>query len=152
MNDMVNWGRLPTELIRKIILMSDLTIDSRLEFKIAPKKLDEAKAWRLWYLLKSHDGIIYNLNTKSLHIMRIPGWHIVRRPVEMDQYDEHMTVFNSEGISHTVEITDGSGSVHVASSQDSFLTEMQILLKGSPDQLTSDEVYNHLVRGSTFAL
>lgn len=126
------WKNLPTELIRRIILESNTSIDTQLYFKIKPKKINEARAWRLWYLLKSHDGLIYNLESKSLHILRIIGCHIVRRPIELDYVDGWMTVFNSHEEKHNLEITTSSGSNLVSPNHsDSFYTEMRVLLRGS---------------------
>ena len=126
------WKNLPTELIRKIILESNPSIDTQLYFKIKPKKINEARAWRLWYLLKSHDGIIYNLESKSLHIFRVSGCHIVRRPIELDYVDNWMTVFNSREENHNLEITTSSGAhLTCPNHHESFYTEMRVLLRGS---------------------
>jgi hypothetical protein len=125
------WKKLPDALVLKIINMSD-DIDLRRAFGFLPRKLDESRAWRLWYLLKSHDGLIYNLETKSLHILRIPGCHVVRRPIDLDYIDRRTWMFNQEGKSHTVEITTSSGAYcFVPDASDYFYTEMNVLLKGS---------------------
>lgn len=119
------------ELIRRIVEDSDPSIDTQLYFKIAPKRLDEAKAWRLWYLLKSHDGLIYNLDSKTLHNFRIPGYHIVRRPIRLDWIDEGLTSFNQEGDSYMIEVNSAEGACVVGPSSETWLTEMRILLRGS---------------------
>ena len=126
------WKNLPTELVRRIILESNPSIDVQLYFKIKPKKIDEARVWRLWYLLKSHDGLIYNLESKSLHIFRVSGCHIVRRPIELSYIDRHMTVFNEHEETHNLEITTSTGAYLMCPNHaESFYTEMRVLLRGS---------------------
>ena len=125
------WSNLPTELIQKIIEWSEPSIDTQLFFKIKPKKIDEAKSWRLWYLLKSHDGIIYNLETKSLHNFRVHGSHIIRRPIELNYHSAGMWVFNDTEDEHTIEVISPSGSFHSSTSHDYWATEMRVLLRGS---------------------
>jgi hypothetical protein len=131
MLDPILWRNLPSELIQKIIEESEPSIDVQLYFKIHPKKIDEAKPWRLWYLLKSHDGIIYNMETESLHNFRIMGHHIVRRPIKIDWMDEHMTSFNQNRHTYMVDITSSNGTCISVPSDESWLTELQVLLKGS---------------------
>jgi hypothetical protein len=131
------WSKLPTELIRKIIEESEPNIDVQLCFKIPPKKLDEAKSWRLWYLLKSHDGIIYNLESKSLHIFRIPGFHIIRRPVELSYHTAGLHVFNDQEEEHLLEVTAACGCFEGKTSSLSWSTEMRILLRGAPNLSSS---------------
>lgn len=125
------WKNLPTELVRWIIEHSSPSIDTQLAFKISPKKIEEARAWRLWYLLKSHDGIIYNLETESLHIFRVPGTHIVRRPIKLDWVDLQMTSFNGEGLEHMLEVTTAQGAFVGIPNSDPWLTELRVLLRGS---------------------
>ena len=125
------WRNLHTELIRKIIEISEPSIDVQLCFKIRPKKLDEARAWRLWYLLKSHDGIIYNLETESLHILRIPSAYVVRRPIKLDGIDAGLSCFNMDGAEHTIEMTTAAGNFVMVQSTMPWLTELRVLLKGS---------------------
>jgi hypothetical protein len=126
------WSKLPTDLVRKIIEVSEPTIDVQLAFKIQPKKLDEARVWRLWYLLKSHDGLIYNLESRSLHIFRVPGFHMVRRPYHLNRIDEWMTIFNEEGAEHTLEITSPNGTyISCPWHSEPFYTELRVLLRGS---------------------
>ena len=126
------WKNLPTELIRRIILESDPSIDVKFHFKIQPKKLDEDRAWRLWYLLKSHDGLVYNLESESLHIFRIPGHHVIRRPFKLDYIDKWMTCFNEDARDHNVEITCPDGKYIVEPNHhEPFYTELKVLLRGS---------------------
>lgn len=126
------WRNLPPELIMKIVHESSPSIDVQLAFKIPPKKIEEDRAWRLWYLLKSHDGVIYNLETKSLHILRLIGFHMVRRPIELDQYDDGLWIFNSQNNPHSCEVSCPSGSLcFLPECTDTWVTEMRVLLKGS---------------------
>jgi hypothetical protein len=125
------WSNLPTELIQKIIECSDPSIDTQLFFKIKPKKLDEAKSWRLWYLLKSHDGLIYNLETKSLHNFRVPGSHIIRRPIELNYHTAGLWVFNDTEDKHIVETISPNGRFESYISREHWATEMRVLLRGS---------------------
>jgi len=125
------WKNLPVEIIRKIIEWSEPSIDVQLCFKIPPKKIPETKAWRLWYLLKSHDGLIYNLETKTLHNFYIPGCHIIRRPIEMNYYNDGLWVFNDTEDEHMVEIVSPSGKFSSLLSRDHWTTNLRVLLKGS---------------------
>ena len=125
------WKNLPTELVRKIVEDSNPSIDVQLAFKIKPKKLDEARAWRLWYLLKSHDGIIYNLETETLHNFRIPEMHIVKRPIKLDWLDDGLWSFNQDENEHMIEVYQPSGECIGWPMKAPWLTEMRVLLKGS---------------------
>lgn len=127
MNSLI-WRNLPSEIIRVIVLLSDPNIDTRLYFNIPPKKISETDGMKLWYSLYSHDGIIYCMNSHSLHILRIPGCHIIHRPIQMDSMDEWFSVFNQDERAHTIETMTLCG-VHVTSSKSSFYTELRVLLK-----------------------
>lgn len=102
--------------------MSDPTIDTRLYFRLPPKRLGVKLD------LYSHDGIVYIKESKSLHIFRIPECHVIHRPVEMDSMDEWFYVFNEGGHAHEIETTTQHGT-HVTTSHASFYTEMRVLLK-----------------------
>ena len=127
----MNWSQLPNDLIRKIIEQSEPSIDVQLSFKIKPKKLDEAKAWRLWYLLKSHDGIVYNVETETLHILKIPGCHVVRSPIKMSYHTAGLTIFNDEEEDHVVEYTCPCGCFCSVTRNDRWVTTSRILIKGA---------------------
>lgn len=124
------WSKLPTELVRWIIEHSEPTIDTRLAFKISPKKIPEDRAWRLWYLLKSHDGLVYNLETDTLHNFRMQGFHTVRRPVSLI-IDDDLWIFNQEEAIHSLEIYCSNGAVVVTPQSDQWITEFRVLLRGS---------------------
>ena len=125
------WKNLPPELIRKIIEVSEPSIDVKLCFKIAPKKIPEARAWRLWYLLTSHDGLIYNLESKSLHNFYIPGCHIIRRPIELNYHTAGLWVFNDTEDEHMVEVINKNGKFSSFVTHDHWSTDLRVLLKGS---------------------
>lgn len=126
------WRKLPTDLIRRIVHESSPSIDVQLAFKILPKKLSESRIWRLWYLLNSHDGVVYNLESQSLHIFRLPGYHMIRRPIELSYYDDGLYIFNSEQNLHSCEVTCPSGAVcFMPSCTDAYMTEYRVLLAGS---------------------
>jgi hypothetical protein len=125
------WKNLPYDLVRHIFSFADLSIDSKLEFKIPPKRLDEAKCWKLWYLLKSHDGVVYNLESKSLHNFRIPGHHIIRRPVELNYHTAGLVIFNDTEDEHMVEITHPCGCFTSSISSEHWMSELSIIFRGS---------------------
>jgi hypothetical protein len=125
------WRNLPTELIRWIIEHSDPSIDVQLAFKIPPKRLDEAKSWRLWYLLKSHDGIVYNMDTETLHVMQVPGYHVVRTPIKLSYHTAGLTIFNEEEEEHIMEYTCPCGCFCAVSRNDRCVTESRVLIKGA---------------------
>jgi len=125
------WKNLPDDLVLKIIDMSN-DIDLRRAFGFRPRKINEDRAWRLWYLLRSHDGLVYDMNSQSLHIFRIPGCHVIRRPIELDYVDQGAWMFNQAQKSHAVEITTSAGKYcFVPDATDYFYTECNVLLKGS---------------------
>ena len=126
MNSLI-WRNLPLELIYKIVLLSNPSIDIRLYFRLPPKRLDTNRAWDLWFRL-SHDGIIYNMTSKSLHIFRIPDCHIIHRPIELDSTDEWFSIFNQREQEHRIETTTNNRKESFIS-RGSFYTEMRVLLK-----------------------
>ena len=127
MNSLI-WRNLPSEIVRKIVLLSDPTIDTRLYFNISPKRLDANSAWDLWFRLSCHDRIIYNMTSKSLHIFRIPECHIIHRPIELDATDEWFSIFNQDEQEHRIETTTINRKESFIS-RGSFYTEMRVLLK-----------------------
>ena len=124
------WSKLPTELIRWIVEHSSPSIDTQLAFKIRPKKIPEDRSWRLWYLLKSHDGLVYNIETETLHNFRMPGFHTVRRPVSL-VIDDDLWIFNQEEAIHSLEVYSPGGGVLVTPQSDQWITELRVLLRGS---------------------
>ena len=127
MLDPVIWRNLPNEIVLYIVSLSEASIDTRLYFRIKPNKIDKERALRLWSMLKSHDGIIYNLESQSLHIFRIPGHHIVRRPLILNSMDRWMTILNEDCHRHTIE---DNGAI-VGTSRIIWCTENRVLLTTS---------------------
>jgi hypothetical protein len=127
------WGNLPIELVRKILdhARDHLSIDARLAFNLKPKKISEPMAWRLWYLL-DNDGIFYNLDTKTLHNLRVQGTHIVRRPIEISYLDDGLSIFNLYEKEYALEISNSKGEfMFDPSCKQTFATEKRVILKGS---------------------
>lgn len=120
---------LPIHIIEKIIEMSEPSIDIRIAFGIKPKRLDEAKCWRLWWLLKSHDGIVYNLETKSLHMFG--GAHVVRRPISISYHTAGLWIFNDEEEEYTTEITCPCGCFLWEPSSAAWSTDKRVLFRGA---------------------
>ena len=126
------WGNLPEELVRKILVRArkDMSIDTRRALGFRPRKIPESIAWRLWYLL-NHDGIFYNLDTKAMHNFRVPGCHIIRRPVDLVWLDTDLAIFNMQQEPHALEITTSNGVyLYHPDQNESFATERKVILKG----------------------
>jgi hypothetical protein len=122
---------LPTDIVLKIIDMTD-DIDLRRAFGLRPRKLDASRYRDILYALQKRDGLVYNVDTQSLHIFRIPGCSVVRRPIKLDYMDQWGAVFNLERKVHEVEITCSSGNhCTVPVSTDFFYTEFKVLLSSS---------------------
>jgi hypothetical protein len=124
------WRKLPTDLIRRIVHESSPSIDVQLAFKIPPNKLDGGRVWRMWWLLRSHDGLVYNIETETLHNFRMPGFHIVRTPVSL-VIDDDLWIFNQEEAVHSIEIYSPGGGVLAMPESGQWITEFRVLLKGS---------------------
>ena len=105
-----------------------MDIDTKRAVGLPPGKIDPAKAWRLWYLLNSHDGIIYNLNSKSLHVFH-EGFHMIKRPLEFNNFTN---VFNENCEHYMMEITSPNGSyINFPHHGEPVYTNLRILLRGS---------------------
>jgi len=127
--DPIIWKRLPCELTRKIILLSKPSIDTRLYFNIPPGKIDEDRLWRLWYLLKSHDGLVYCMDSRSLHIFRMPGHHLIRRNVSLDHIDDWFTILNQQEKEHVIDITEPDGKNYTMYTSSPFYTEFRVKIR-----------------------
>lgn len=128
------WGKLPEELVRKILVYArgNMSIDTRMALGFRPRKMPEAPAWKLWYLL-NNDGLFYILDTKTLHNFRVPGAHIIRRPVDIAWLDMDLAAFNLNREEHSLEITLSSGSYVCSPRQtETFMTDRCVILKGAP--------------------
>ena len=120
------WKNLPYDMVREILKYSD-DIDVRIAFKILPGKIDEAKVWRLGYLLNSHDGLVYNIDSKTLHCFEY-DMYSNRRPISL----RWPFIFNQEQAPHNLEIVRADGSCTVTPGvTDYIFTQSRILLRGS---------------------
>jgi len=127
------WKNLPYDLVRHIFSLADLNIDTRLAFGIRPKKLEEAKCWKFWYRLKSHDGVVYNLDTKTLHNFNPIGVHTVRRPIDLDYHTAGLVIFNSAEEEYMEEKNYPCGSFLGTVSSEPWITDAKILFKRVTD-------------------
>lgn len=130
--DPLIWKHLPSDLIRTIVLLSKPSIDVLVAFRLPPRKIHDARTRHLDNLLwGAREGLVYHMHTNSLHIFRIPGHHLVRRPVKLDMHDEWMTILNQDEKEHILEITQPDGKHYIVYSSASFVTELPLLLKDS---------------------
>ena len=116
-----------------------MDIDTRRVYGILPGKIDEARCWSLWYLLKSHDGLIYDTKTQTLYnFYTYPKLWSIHRPVELssmvpeqpDSSNWCMTLFNLDGKSFTTEIFhEGGGYQFLPNTNKPWVTELKVLLK-----------------------
>lgn len=114
------------DLIPIIIEMSEPSIDVKLYFKIKPGKVDGS---RIQYLLGTRHGLIYILDSKTLHDFTQPGTHVIRRPVTLDWIrSDGLTSFNEDRATYTIEADSINGKIH-ANAQ--WLTYIPVLIKGS---------------------
>jgi hypothetical protein len=95
---------LPPEIVRKIMDMADLSIDTRRAFGLPPRRLGPWRIAHIDWLLTRHAGIFYFSETKSLHNFRVPDMHIVRRPIDVSQTDDDLTIFNLNQKEYSLEI------------------------------------------------
>ena len=106
--------------------MSDPSIDVKLYFKIKPKKIDPS---RIEYLLGSSHGLVYNLDSNSLHDFTHPGTHVIRRPITLDWVRaDGLASFNEARGVYTIESDSIKGKIHANAP---WLTYIPILIKGS---------------------
>jgi hypothetical protein len=108
-----------------------MDIDTRKVCGIPPFKIEPDRCKRLEDLLCSHDGIFYNAESQSLHLFRLRGHHLIRRPLKIDFFDDNMWVFNSHELPHSMEIYSPSGVYISTPTSDPWMTEMRVLLMGS---------------------
>ena len=76
------------------------------------------------------DGVMYNVASKSLHIFRVPGFHVIRRPIERNYHTAGLTVFNDTEDEHMLEVTASCGCFQSAVSTQSWSTDLRILTRG----------------------
>jgi len=90
--------------ILRVLDLADLSIDTRRELGLGPKRLAPWRSAHIGWLLKSHDGIFYDWETRSLHNFVVPGTHIIRRPVDISLRDDGLTIFNLSQAEYSLEI------------------------------------------------
>jgi len=115
----------------KFTVYKYLDIDTKRILGIPPGKIDQAKAWRLSYLLWSHDGLVYNLDSHSLHCFR-NGMHSIRRPISLSSMGDWTAIFNDENTEHSIEYNSADGSyVFSPGHNQTIFTNLRVLLRGS---------------------
>jgi hypothetical protein len=121
------WKNLPYDLVRQVLAFVK-DIDVRIAFNILPEKLEQKRIWRIDYLLNSHDGIIYNLESKSLHVFN-QGYHMIKRPLEFNNFTN---VFNENCEDYMMEITSPNGVyINFPHHGEPVHTNLRVLLRGS---------------------
>ena len=125
------WKLLPDDLVLKIIELSEPTIDTKLAFKIRTKKICDRLVARIEYLLGSREGLIYNYKSTTLHDFRMQGFHIIRRPYELNWFDQNYAAFNQLNEYHNLEIYTPTGDfMFYPNHSDSSIVDNLILLRG----------------------
>jgi hypothetical protein len=89
---------------RRVLDLADLSIDTRRELGLGPKRLAPWRYAHIGWLLKSHDGLFYDRYTQSLHNFVVPGMHIVRRPIDLSLRDDGLTIFNLRQEEYSLEV------------------------------------------------
>jgi hypothetical protein len=118
---------LPEELVRKILDLADLSIDTRRAFGLGPRPLPSWRTAHIGWLLKSHDGIFYNEGSRSLHNFRVPGGHVIRRPVDLSLCDDGLMIFNLRQNEYALEIYGPSGGyVFLPGVRAAWATELRV--------------------------
>ena len=119
---------LPEDLVRKILDLADLSIDTRRAFGLGPRRLPPWRTAHIGWLLRSHDGLIYDAETKSLHNFRIPGGHVIRRPIEPSLCDDGLMIFNLRQHEYALEIYGPAGEyVFLPGVRASWATELRVV-------------------------
>jgi hypothetical protein len=123
------WQNLPYDIVREILrYVTD--IDVRLAFKICPGKIDQEKAISLWNRLTCHDGIIYNLETTTLHYFE-NGMYSNRRPINITYIDKFTCLFNEFESPYNLEIVYPNGTCIGSSGHtEPIFTSGRVLFKG----------------------
>lgn len=96
--------------ISKVLERADLSIDTRRELGLEPRPLCPWRTAHIaWLLANNREGLFYNKETGGLHNFRVPGMHIVRRPVELSLVDDGLTIFNLKQDEYALEVYEPSG-------------------------------------------
>jgi hypothetical protein len=120
---------LPEDLVRKILDLADLSIDTRRAFGLGPRLLPPWRAAHIGWLLQSRgDGLFYDWESKALHNFVVPGTHIVRRPIEFSLRDDGLTIFNLRQDEYSLEIYGPLGDYMVMPGvRSTWATELRVL-------------------------
>jgi len=125
------WKDLPYDMVREILGHVD-DIDVRLAFHILPKRIHDSKICKIEWLLNTHDGLIYNLESSTLHNFMTPGCHYIRRPFKLDFFEAGRWHFNLERREHVLELIRSDGSCIIFPEETTeLITRSRVLLKGS---------------------
>lgn len=122
------WELLPNDIIWKILYMADLPIDTRLALGMKPRRIHSDILNDLSLKLQSHEGYIYNTESKSLHVF-LHEFHIIMRPIEMSFRTDVYTVFNEDEEYFSIEIVYPDGRFYSNIIDDTFIVKSKILLK-----------------------
>jgi len=115
------WKDLPYDMVREILSRVD-DIDVRIKFKIKPRKIKKD-------LIRLNDGVIYNSETKTLHIFSNPQFHIVRRPIEFNFTWNGISYFNIDRNHHAIECIFSNGANLIMPCEtESFVTDKKLCL------------------------
>jgi hypothetical protein len=115
--------------ISKVLYLADLSIDTRRELGLGPRRLPTWRSAHIGWLLKSRgDGLFYDQESRALHNFVIPGTHIVRRPIELSLCDDGLTIFNLRQEEYSLEIYGPTGDyVFSPGVRTSWATEFRVL-------------------------
>ena len=115
-------------LVKRILNLADLSIDTRRELGLGPRRLPSWRSAHIGWLLQSHDGLFYDGGSKSLHNFRVPGTHIVRRPIDLSLRDDGLTIFNLRQEEYSLEMYGPVGDyVFTPGVKATWATELRVL-------------------------
>lgn len=113
---------------QRVLDSADLSIDTRRELGLGPRRLPTWRSAHIGWLLQSHDGLFYDGATQSLHNFKVPGTHIVRRPVELSLRDDGLTIFNLRQDEYSLEVYGPTGDyVFTPGVKATWATEFRVL-------------------------
>ena len=95
---------LPEDLVRKILNLADLSIDTRRAFGLGPKRLWPWRIAHIDWLLNNQEGLFYFKESRALHNFRVLGTHMIRRPIDIGLCDDGLTIFNLKQKEYALEI------------------------------------------------
>lgn len=114
---------------RRVLELADLSIDTRRELGLGPRRLPSWRSAHIGWLLKSRgDGLFYDDATRSLHNFVVPGTHIVRRPIDLSLRDDGLTIFNLRQEEYSLEIYGPFGDyVFTPGVKATWATELRVI-------------------------